>query len=97
MPKKESLESIWAVILPYPIGTKVRYVKAECSCDNCPIRVLLGLEGIIIRYLTNQERTRLKADTYKHLLKKEVIYLVRFRSIHYNREVPLRHSELKAV
>jgi len=93
MPRK-SIETIWARILPYPIGTRVKYMRAQCHCEHCSVVPWLGKKGIIIEYIKEPDKKRLK-KIYPDLDIHEVVYQVRFDDK--NHCFPLRHFELEVV
>ena len=94
MPRK-SIETIWARILPYPIGARVKYKRTQCHCENCSVRPWLGKKGNIINYSKEPDNERLKKTIYPDLDIHEVVYVVRFDDK--NHCFPLRHFELEVV
>jgi len=95
MSSKQDIKAIWAVILPYPIGTRVRYIKKLCTCRSCGITNYVGQEGTITRYLTLDERLNVKNNgTYPNLDLKETVYAVMLDN---KGQFSFRHFELEVL
>jgi len=94
MPRK-NIKTIWTRILPYPMGTRVKYMRAQCHCENCSVRPWLGKEGTIASYVKESDKKALKKICYPDLCIHEVVYQVRFDDK--NHSFPLRHFELEVI
>jgi len=90
--KKQDLQRIWGALFPYPIGSKVKYVRKTCICRECTLRSYFGETGIVIGYSGGKNSNANSARYYSDLSKDEIFYRVKMKNTIY-----LRHCEIELI